>query len=654
MQQDPGTRAVVELADPGRRIAAAHALAQQLGVAAVMVMLRDPLVDALVPAPGFPQTLRGGPGWRAFLDRCRESGRHVAHLDCEGIAGQRVEAFVLDGLALLMCGAEPDPAVLARIEPMFPLLAYALHGELRVALARSEADDARSLAGRAQVLANALDAARQEATRLNAQLREGHRRKDEFLAMLAHELRNPLSPLVTSIEILRRRASGSDGDTDRLLGIMRRQTSHLSRLVDDLLDISRVTRGKIELRPETLGLWEVVNNAVEVNRALMEAKGHELLLKPPAATIKVHGDPVRLTQVVSNLLHNAAKYTPPNGRIEVEAGSDSREAFVRITDNGIGIAREMIDSIFDLFAQAPSAPEQSLGGLGIGLTLVRRVVELHGGTVAVSSAGEGMGSQFTVTLPLVSSAPVAAGAPGTGAAIGRERAESTAGGRHHVLVVDDNTDAADSLAELLHASGHHVLVAHDGPQAIEMAGRERPDVVLLDLGLPDEDGLKVIEAVRAKGTTPIVVLSARNAEAVKVAALDLGADDYVTKPFGVDELLARLRAALRHGVQARGSQPVVRTGDLEIDMGLRRVTKGGEVIRLSPKEYDLLVELALQLGRPVAHGDLLRAVWGSEAADIQYLRVYMGQLRAKLERDPAAPTLLISEPAIGYRLALAP
>jgi len=525
MQQDPGTRAVVELADPGRRIAAAHALAQQLGVAAVMVMLRDPLVDALVPAPGFPQTLRGGPGWRAFLDRCRESGRHVAHLDCEGIAGQRVEAFVLDGLALLMCGAEPDPAVLARIEPMFPLLAYALHGELRVALARSEADDARSLAGRAQVLANALDAARQEATRLNAQLREEHRRKDEFLAMLAHELRNPLSPLVTSIEILRRRASGSDGDTDRLLGIMRRQTSHLSRLVDDLLDISRVTRGKIELRPETLGLWEVVNNAVEVNRALMEAKGHELLLKPPAATIKVHGDPVRLTQVVSNLLHNAAKYTPPNGRIEVEAGSDSREAFVRITDNGIGIAREMIDSIFDLFAQAPSAPEQSLGGLGIGLTLVRSLAEMHGGRVSVHSAGLGKGSSFCLRLPV-----------GPGA----QRADISRRPLDHasVLVVTPSAQLAQGVRATLEQLGHRVEAAYSALTALQLPAHMHFDAVILDAALSEAEVADLAARLRRllRPSTRIVLAGDRPGVALP------GVDDALPLPLtaqALDSLLTR-------------------------------------------------------------------------------------------------------------------
>lgn len=220
-----------------------------------------------------------------------------------------------------------------------------------------------------------------------------------------------------------------------------------------------------------------------------------------------------------------------------------------------------------------------------------------------------------------------------------------------VLVVEDDPALRTTLSATLKAAGMRPVPAKDAAEAKRWYAHYAPEVVLLDLGLPDEDGLKVIEWVRTRGTTPIVVLSARSAESMKVAALDLGADDYVGKPFGVDELMARLRAALRHGVQARGSQPVIRTGEVEIDLGLRVVRRAGEGVRLSPKEYDVLAELALNIGRPVSHADLLRQVWGSERADIQYLRVYVGQLRAKLEADPAAPALITSEPGIGYRLA---
>jgi len=219
-----------------------------------------------------------------------------------------------------------------------------------------------------------------------------------------------------------------------------------------------------------------------------------------------------------------------------------------------------------------------------------------------------------------------------------------------VLIVEDDASLNTALATTLKAAGFRPVSARTAAEGLRWFAHYAPDLVLLDLGLPDRDGLAVIAEIRARGQTPIVVLSAREAEATKVEALDLGADDYVQKPFGVDELLARLRAGLRHGVQARGSAPVVRTGDLQIDLGARRVSKGSSPLKLSPKEYHLLAELAVNLGRTVSHKDLLRAVWGSERADIQYLRVYVGQLRQKLGESDGAP-LLINDAGVGYRLA---
>ena len=221
-----------------------------------------------------------------------------------------------------------------------------------------------------------------------------------------------------------------------------------------------------------------------------------------------------------------------------------------------------------------------------------------------------------------------------------------------VLIVEDDASLNTALATTLKAAGFRPVSARTAAEGLRWFAHYAPDLVLLDLGLPDRDGLAVIAEIRARSRTPIVVLSAREADATKVEALDLGADDYVQKPFGVDELLARLRAGLRHGVQARGSAPVVRTGDLEIDLGMRRVTKASTALKLSPKEYDLLAELAVNLDRTVSHKDLLRAVWGSERADIQYLRVYVGQLRQKLGAFEGEP-LLISEAGVGYRLAAA-
>ena len=214
-----------------------------------------------------------------------------------------------------------------------------------------------------------------------------------------------------------------------------------------------------------------------------------------------------------------------------------------------------------------------------------------------------------------------------------------------VLVVEDDASLNAALAATLKAAGFRPVTARSGAEGLRWFAHYAPDLVVLDLGLPDRDGLSLITEVRQKGSTPIVVLSARDAEATKVKALDLGADDYVQKPFGVDELLARIRAGLRHGVQMRGSEPVVRSGDLEIDLGRRSVRKAGEALRLSPKEYGLLSELAMSLGRTLTHRQLLKAVWGSDNAEIQYLRVYVGQLRHKL-----GPEILTSEPGVGYRL----
>lgn len=219
-----------------------------------------------------------------------------------------------------------------------------------------------------------------------------------------------------------------------------------------------------------------------------------------------------------------------------------------------------------------------------------------------------------------------------------------------VLVVEDDPSLNAALTATLKTAGYRPVSARTAAEGLRWFAHYAPDAVLLDLGLPDRDGLTVIRDIRARATTPILVLSARGAEAVKVEALDLGADDYIQKPFGVEELLARLRAGLRHGVQARGSPPVVRTADLVIDMGRRSVVRAGRPIRLSPKEYDLLCELALNLGRPVPHAALLKAVWGSEATDVQYLRVYVGQLRQRLG-EPADGPLIVSESGVGYRLA---
>jgi PAS domain S-box-containing protein len=324
---------------------------------------------------------------------------------------------------------------------------------------------------------------------LELELRDAHRRKDEFLATLAHELRNPLAPIRNSLEILK--LTPQDRPTvHEVAGMMERQVHHLVRLVDDLLDVSRVIGGKIELRRETVELSYVLRGAVETTSALMKEKGHTLTVSLPEESILVNADPVRLTQIVGNLLTNAAKYTEANGCIWLCGEREGDEVVVKIRDNGIGISSDMLSRIFDLFVQADQATTRAQGGLGIGLTLVKNLVEMHSGLVAARSEGLGKGSEFQVRLPVL-----IPGVHDSIVALPVERSTSRMT-RHRLLIVDDNRDAAVSLAILLRLKGHDVQIAHDGPTALDLAVSYQPEAVFLDLGMPGMDGFEVATRVR--------------------------------------------------------------------------------------------------------------------------------------------------------------
>ncbi len=321
-------------------------------------------------------------------------------------------------------------------------------------------------------------------------LREADRRKDEFLAMLAHELRNPLAPIRNALHLLK--LPGADARVgERARGIMERQVEHMVRLVDDLLDVSRIMRDKIDLRREPIDLATVVARAVETAQPALDAEGHELTVSLPAEPLRLDGDLVRLAQVVSNLLHNAAKYTERGGKIALAAERRGDEAVLRVRDNGIGVSPELLPRIFDMFVQAERRTRDARGGLGIGLTLVRRLVEMHGGSIEARSDGPGTGSEFVVRLPLLPGAatgdrpPVPAAGPPAGKPAPRR-----------VLVADDNPDAADSLAMMLRLQGHDVRVAYGGRAALEQARSEAPDVALLDLGMPVLDGYELAKQFR--------------------------------------------------------------------------------------------------------------------------------------------------------------
>jgi signal transduction histidine kinase/CheY-like chemotaxis protein len=411
------------------------------------------------------------------------------------------------------------------------MLSALLAAEQDALLARAGAASARDAASRAETLAGALERARSDAARLNEQLRAEHRRKDEFLAMLGHELRNPLAPLMNSIEVFRRGGAGKEVSA-RLYDVMARQVVHLTRLVDDLLDASRVSRGRIELQRETLMLPDVLREAVETTDGLIAQRGHRLTVRGLEQGLAVSGDRVRLLQVFENLLNNAAKYTDPGGQITLEMTREGPNVCVRLTDTGIGISPEILPSVFDLFMQAPAGVGHAQGGLGIGLTLARMLTELHGGRVTVDSAGTGRGSTFSVTLPLVPIPHV----PAQQAAQRESNAVDTA--PIHVIVVDDNRDAADALALLLREMGHTTEVAYTPAAALELPGRLRADLFLLDIGLPGMDGYELARQLRAstKSAAHFVALTGFGAPNGARRSLESGFDCHLVKPVSLESL----------------------------------------------------------------------------------------------------------------------
>jgi PAS domain S-box-containing protein len=387
-----------------------------------------------------------------------------------------------------------------------------------------------------------LDISRQK--HVERELRETDRRKDEFLATLAHELRNPLAPIRNSLEILKMpRIDPSVARQTREM--MERQVHHLVRLVDDLIDVSRVMRGKIDLRTERIELATVIARAIETAQPLIDASSHRLELEVPPDALFVQADPVRLAQVVGNLLTNAARYTDANGTIRLSAVRENGDAVLSVRDNGIGIAPDMLRSIFELFVQADHGSSRSTSGLGVGLTLVAKLVELHGGSVVARSDGIGRGSEFTVRLPLVDAVQLHTGKLDPAG----ESATSPSGSGMRLLVVDDNGDAAESLAMLLRMRGHDVRVANDGHTALELAVAEVPDLVFLDIGMPGMDGCEVARRMRAQSTLRGVVLAALTGWGQledRRRTADAGFDHHLVKPIEpalLERLLAEARRA---------------------------------------------------------------------------------------------------------------
>jgi PAS domain S-box-containing protein len=375
-----------------------------------------------------------------------------------------------------------------------------------------------------------------DSKRAEVALREADRRKDEFLATLAHELRNPLAP-IRQAAMIAQAPTATDAQKRWSHDVISRQVHHMALLLDDLLDISRITRGTLELRPEMTGLAEVVDAAVETARPIIDAKRHTLTVETPPEAVHFAADPLRMAQVLSNLLTNAAKYTDPGGQIRLRATADEAAVNISVADTGVGIEPEAMPGLFNMFSQVKSMQDRSEGGLGIGLALSRGLVELHGGTIEVTSAGTGRGSEFTVRLPRrVARAwrpPETAASP----------AGKTASRR--VLIADDNRDAAESLAMLLRIEGHDVTVVHDGREALAAFNSHPAEFALLDIGMPELDGYDVARQIRETelgGTVTLIAVTGWGQENDRARALAAGFNHHFTKPIEPEQLTSLLRA----------------------------------------------------------------------------------------------------------------
>ncbi len=442
---------------------------------------------------------------------------HVAHL----------HGYALGAFAFLMKPIRPE-VVLAKVGVLVQL-------QERTLELKAKADELRQAQTRAHERALLAQRRRFETEALELEMRqltETNRRKDEFLSILAHELRNPLQPLQTAVEVLEHHPD--QPVPPRIRAIVQRQVHHITRLVDDLLDVARFNAGKLELRREPVALTLVIDEAITQCEAAIAARRHVIEILGEAAPVIVDGDPIRLTQVVCNLLTNAAKYTEPGGRLTITWGHEDDHGFIRVTDTGRGIRADIVPRVFDMFVQE-RVTSDGAGGLGLGLGLVKRLVELHGGTVRVTSPGVGLGSTFQIMIALEARAsdPIAHARTKSGPRKAKLRA----------VVCDDAPDLRDLLADLLRLRGHQVTVVEDGPSAVAAILAERPDVALIDIGLPGMDGYEVARQLRREITTDpprLIAMTGYGQAGDRALAFAAGFDEHIVKPASAEEILRAL------------------------------------------------------------------------------------------------------------------
>lgn len=550
----------IDLQRPDARLAATMQLARYAGVAQVLLFGKDTEVGIFLPAPGLPQTLRAGRRWQEFLRRCAEAGEAESSLPKAGTEADAPAWGQCDsaGSAIVVfLGAQPAAPARAAIAALLPLLGAKLAGERNELAAAGLAAAARDSNRRASELNSALDASRRELQaayqraenelvsrrEAEAKLRDADRRKDEFLAMLAHELRNPLAPIGMAAQILRL-GQATPARVQQTCEIIDRQIGHMTSLLDDLLDVSRVTGGLVALAQELHDMGAVVRDAVEQARPLVDARQHRLSLKLPAQAAQVRGDSTRLVQIVTNLLNNATKYTPQGGTIELELTQDASWLQVVVRDNGIGIDAKLLPHVFDLFVQGERSPDRAQGGLGVGLALVKSLVERHGGSVRVTSEGLGAGSEFTIKLPRAHGiAPVLELC---------QKGRIAPDASLDLLIVDDNADAADTLSLFLSTVGHQSRVAYEGHSALKIAAEAAPHVLLLDIGLPDIDGYELARRIRALPETvnaTLIALTGYGQPADHECSIAAGFDYHLTKPVDANTLLRLLATVPKRPTQ---------------------------------------------------------------------------------------------------------
>ena len=541
-------RAAVQLADPARRIEAARAIAGECGAEELILFVRDPSAGRSLPAAGFPQTLRGARLWRNLVERAIENGTAEGPVqDRHGDMHAARAIGYTDGTAAVLVGDKIDERGCSLLRDLLPLFGALFRSEALAAHADAESKMARQAAAQAAQLAGKLDATRAELQHALNVAETASRARDEFLATVSHELRTPLTSIIGWIQLLR--MERDEAALDEGLDTIDRNARAQSRLIEDILDFSRINAGRLRLNVRPIDLTDVIDAAIDIVRPAADAKGVRIDRVLDSEAGHVSGDPDRLQQVVWNLLSNAVKFTPRDGKVQVRLERVNSHCEVTVSDTGEGISPTFLPYVFDRFSQADKSSTRSHAGLGLGLGIVRHLVELHGGTVQAFSPGEGQGSTFAVRLPLLVAhhrdadeivRPIEL--PAVRAA-DQGFADLTG---VSVLVVEDNDDSRKLLQTILMRSGAVVEVAESAATALRILAGEWPDIVISDIEMPGEDGYSLIRKIRLQEPPsrhiPAIALTAYTRSVDRVRALAAGFQTHMSKPVEPAELVAAVKS----------------------------------------------------------------------------------------------------------------